>query len=67
MRFFLFWGFWRKVASQLGFDFLDGGQTAAQFLREGFRELGLLGGDGDGLVQTAQAILGDEAVLFPTE
>jgi hypothetical protein len=64
MRSSLFWGFGRKVASQLGFDFLDGGQTAAQFLREGFGELGLPGSDGDGLVQAAQGILGDEPVLF---
>ncbi len=67
MRSSLCWGFGWKVASQLGFDFLDGGQTAAQFLREGFGELGLPGGDGDGLVQAAQGILGDEPVLFPTE
>ena len=26
----LFWGFGWKVASELGFDFLDGGQTASQ-------------------------------------
>lgn len=64
MGFYLFWGFGRKVASQLGFDFLDGGQAAAQFLGEGFGELGLPGGDGDGLVQAAQGILGDELVLF---
>jgi hypothetical protein len=64
MRFSLFWGFGAKVASQLGFDFLDGGQTAAQFVWEGFGELGLPGGDGDGLVQAAQGILGDEAVLL---
>ena len=63
----MLWRFGRKVASQLGFDFLDGGQTAAQFLREGFGELGLLGGDGDGWVQASQGILGDEPVLFPTE
>ena len=67
MRFSLFWGFGWKVPSQFGFDFLDGGQTAAQFLREGFGELGLPGGDGDGLVQAAQGVLGDELVLFPTE
>ena len=59
--------FGSKVASQFGFDFLDGGQTAAQFLREGFGELGLPGGDGDGWVQAAQGILVDEPVLFPTE
>jgi hypothetical protein len=64
MRSSLFWRFGRKVASQLGFDFLDGGQTAAQFLREGFGELGLPGGDDDGLVQAAQGILGDEPVLL---
>ena len=51
MSFSLFWGFGWKVASELGFDFLDGGQTAAQFLREGFSELGLPGGDGDGWIQ----------------
>jgi hypothetical protein len=51
MRSSLFWGFGRKVASELGFDFLDGGKTAAQFLRERFGELGLPGGDGDGWVQ----------------
>ena len=67
MRFSLLWRFGWKVASQLGFDFLDGGQTATQFLGEGFGELGLLGGDGDGLVQAAQGIFGDEPVLFPTE
>ena len=38
MSFSLFWGFGWKVASQFGFDFLDGGQTAAQFLGEGFGE-----------------------------
>ena len=59
----MFGRFGRKVASQLGFDLLDGGQAAAQFLREGFGELGLAGGDGDGLVQAAQGILGDEPVL----
>lgn len=59
----MIWGFGRKVASQLGFDFLDGGQAAAQFLGEGFGELGLPGGDGDGLVQAAQGVLGDELVL----
>ena len=64
MRSSLFWGFGWKVASQLGFDFLDGGKTAAQFLRVGFGELGLPGGDGDGWVQAAQGILGDEPVLF---
>ena len=63
----LFWGFGWKVASELGFDFLDGGQTAAQFLWEGFGELGVPGGDGDGLIQASQGILGDESVLFPTE
>ena len=67
MRFSLFWRFGRRVASQLGFDFLNGGQAATQFLGEGFGELGLPGGDGDGLVQAAQGILGDEPVLFPTE
>jgi hypothetical protein len=67
MSFSLFWGFGWKVASQLGFDFLDGGQTAAQFLWEGFGELGLPGGDGDGWAQAAQGILGDEPVLFRTE
>jgi hypothetical protein len=67
MRFSLFWGFEWKVASELGFDFLDGGQTTAQFLREGLGELGLPGGDGDGLVQAAQGILSDEPVLFPAE
>ena len=60
----LFWRFGRKVAGQLGFDFLDGGQAAAQFFWEEFGELGLPGGDGDGLVQAAQGILGDEPVLF---
>jgi hypothetical protein len=64
MKSSLFWGFGRKVASQCCFDFFDGGQTAAQFLGEGFGELGLPGGDGDGWVQAAQGILGDEPVLF---
>ena len=64
MRSTLFWRFGRNVASQLGFDFLDGGQTAAQFLWEGFGELGLPCGDGNGLVQAAQGIFGDEPVLF---
>ena len=48
MRSSLFWRFGRKVAREFGFDFLDGGQIAAQFLGEGFGELGLPGGDGDG-------------------
>jgi hypothetical protein len=64
MGFSLFWVFGWKLASELGFDFLDAGQTAAQFLREGFGELGLPGCDGDGLVQATQGILGDEPVLF---
>ncbi len=67
MRFSLVWRYGRKVASQFGFDFLDGGQAAAQFLREGFGELGMPGGDGDGLIQAAQGMLGDESVFFPTE
>ena len=67
MRFSLLWRFGWKVASKLGFDFFDGGQAAAQFIWEGFGELGLPSGDGDGLVQAAQGILGDQPVLFPTE
>jgi len=31
--------------SQFGFDFLDGGQAAAELLGQGFGELGLPGGD----------------------
>ena len=57
----------REVASRLGLDFLNGGQAAAQFIREGFGELGLPCGDGDGLVESAEGILGDKLVLFPAE
>ena len=56
-----------EILCQFGFDFLDGGQAAAQFFGQGFGELRLPGGDGDGLVQAAQGLFGDEFVFLPAK
>lgn len=41
-------GAWDEIAGEFGFDFLDGGQAAAEFFGQGFGEMGLPGGDGVG-------------------
>lgn len=57
----------QRVASQLGFDLFNGGQAAAEVLGQRVGKVSLPGGDGDGLVEAAEGVFGDEAVLFPAE
>lgn len=53
----------RDVAGEFGFDFLDAGEAALEFRREGLGELGFPIRDGDGLLKAAQGIL-DEQLVF---
>lgn len=58
-----FW-FWQDFATgQFRLDFRDGRQAALEFLGQGFGELGLPGGDGDGLIEATEGVLDDEAVF----
>ena len=60
-------GLGQQVGSQLGFDFFDGRQAAAEVFGQGVGEPGLPLGDGDRLVEAAQGVFGDKAVLFPAQ
>jgi len=63
----LMWSFLRlvvQITREFGFDFLNGGEAALEFRREGLGELGFPIRDSDGLLEAAEGIL-DEHLVFP--
>ena len=62
----LMWSFLRlvvQIAREFGFDFLNGGEAALEFRREGLGELGFPIRNGDGLLKATEGIL-DEDLVF---
>lgn len=52
-----------QITREFGFDFLNGGEAALEFRREGLSELRFPIRDGDGLLKAAEGIL-DEHLVF---